>query len=242
MDVERYISQQRAANRKMIAVLLDPENMPLGEKANELCQLIREARPDFVFVGGSTWYESTQPLVDLLHQEASGIPVVLFPGHPSQFTPKADALLFLSLISGDNPDTLIRWQAESARAIRQSGIETISTGYILVEGGSKSTTAAVTHTSALPANRITDTAIAGEMLGLHTIYLEAGSGAATPASAALISDVRQQISCPLIVGGGLSNREQIRQALDAGADIVVVGNHLERHPGDLIGFCEEVHQ
>lgn len=220
----------------MLSVLLDPEKLTDEAEICRIGRLIGLHRPDFVFVGGSTYFSSVSPLVKALRPLIDGVPVVLFPGHPSQFAPEADALLFLTLISGKNPETLFGQQAASARRVKDSGIETISMGYILVDGGKESAAARATGTTAISASEpetIADTALAGEMLGLHSIYLEAGSGAAVPAGAGLIARVRDSIACPLIVGGGIHTPEQAEAAWLAGADIVVVGNHLEQFPEDL---------
>lgn len=240
MNVESAILSNMRAGKKMLAVLLDPENLTDSERVRVTGELIGRGRPDFVFVGGSTFYGSTTPFVESLRPYIGDVPVVLFPGHPSQFTPSADAILFLSLISGKNPDMLIGWQIDSARQIRESGLEAISMGYVLVNGGRESTTERVSRTTAIPSEsieRVVDTAIAGEMLGMHTIYLEAGSGAASPAGRDMIAAVRRNISCPLIVGGGLTESEQLLSAWDAGADIAVVGNWFEQHPEDILTFC-----
>lgn len=229
----------------MLAVLLDPEKLTADSDICHIGSLIGRCQPDFVFVGGSTFFSSSEPLVRALRPLIGCVPVVLFPGHPLQFTPEADALLFLTLISGNNPDALIGQQVMSARKVKDSGIETISMGYILVDGGKQSAAAIATHTSALPASDsqvIADTALAGEMLGLHSIYLEAGSGAEVPAGEALIRRVRQSVACPLIVGGGIRTARQAESAWQAGADIVVVGNHLETSPDDLPLFVEARNQ
>ncbi len=239
MKVEDYILSNKQQGKKMLAVLLDPENIT---SPTDWAQRLADYPPDLIFIGGSTYFQSIGPLVDALRELSESrarVPILLFPGHPAQFSGREDAVLFLSLISGNNPDTLIGWHVGAARKIREAGTETIPVGYILVDGGKQSTTARVTHTEALPADditRIVDTAIAGEMLGLRAIYLEAGSGASTPASQQLIRAVREAVSVPLIVGGGIQSPEQMHDAYRAGADIVVVGNHLEAHPEDLPRF------
>ena len=241
MSVEDYIRNANAQRQKMLAVLLDPEELQEQERVCQIGSQIREHHPDFVFVGGSTFFETPDALVSQLREFTGDIPIVIFPGSPAQFTPAADALLFLSLISGDNPDMLIGQQAASARKIKESGIETISMGYILVDGGRESATARITATRPLPASdfeRIADTALAGEMLGLHLIYLEAGSGALHPAGEELIRTVRRSIRVPLIVGGGMHSAAEAEAAWDAGADIVVIGNHLENSPADLVLFVD----
>lgn len=236
MRVKTDILAKMAAGKKMLAVLLDPENLQSAEAIDCIGSQLRQYQPDMVLIGGSTWYESVTPLVHALRPYTQEVPLVLFPGHPSQFSAEADAILFHSLLSGRNAETLIGWQTDAARAVRESGIEVISMGYILVDGGKESTTARVTGTKALAADRldkIVDTALAGEMLGMQAIYLEAGSGAATPVGTGVIKGVRSMISAPLIVGGGICSREAAEAAWQAGADIVVVGNYLERHPDEL---------
>lgn len=224
----------------MLAVLLDPEELTEPLALERIAGKISAYKPDFVFIGGSTYVGSTTDFVRSLRHLTGGVPVVLFPGHPSQFTGEADAVLFLSLISGDNPEALIGWQVEAARAVRDSGIEALPMGYILVGDGSSSTTARVTHTTAIPeteCRRIVDTAIAGELLGMRLIYLEAGSGAGHPVSENVIRAVRRDVRCPLIAGGGIRCAGDAERAWQAGADIVVVGNHLEKHPEDLMLLC-----
>ena len=224
----------------MLAVLLDPENLTDTLSVSTIGHAVAAAKPDFIFIGGSTFFGSTTPLIRAIREWVSDIPIVLFPGHPNQFSPEADAVLFLSLISGDNPDTLIRWQVQSAREVRDSHIESIPMAYILI-GDSNSATARVTHTSGIPIadlERITNTAIAGELLGKHLTYLEAGSGAGNPLSPTLIAQVRKEIQGPLIVGGGIQTINQTLQAWQAGADIIVIGNHLEHNPQELLAFCQ----
>ena len=224
----------------MIAVLLDPENLTTDSAIARIGHEIASAEPDFVFIGGSTFVGSTADLIARLRCYAPNVPMVLFPGHPSQFCNKADAVLFLSLISGDNPDALIGWHIGCAREVRDSGVEVLPMGYILV-GASDSATARVTHTHGIAMRdirRIADTAIAGELLGMRLIYLEAGSGAGLPLGEDIVKQVRGDVHCPLIVGGGIHPAEQATAAWRAGADIIVVGNHLEAHPEDLKQFCK----
>lgn len=225
----------------MLAVLLDPEQLQTPEALERIGRPLQQAKPDLILIGGSTWYEPVTPLVQAL-RTYTDTPLVLFPGHPSQFSAEADAILFHTLLSGRNPDTLIGWQTAAARAVHESGIEVLPMAYILVEGGKESTTARVTNTQAIPAdqvNLVVDTAIAGELLGQRFIYLEAGSGAHHPASAALIREVRKATKSTLIVGGGITSPEAMQKAFDAGADIVVVGNYLEAHPEELECFVKE---
>lgn len=177
-------------------------------------------------------YGRIEEYVRALKQEVD-VPVVLFPGDAQQFTDQADALLYLSLVSGRNPEYLIGQHVRSAIQIRQSGVETIPTGYILVDGGTITSTMQVTHTEPILAkdiDTIVATAMAAEMLGMKMVYLEAGSGAACPVSSVIIRAVREAINIPIIVGGGLRSREALDSAYEAGADLCVVGNVLENHP------------
>lgn len=226
------------SGQKSLALLLDPEKARL-----DAISLRGSATPDFLFVGGSTGdFASTDAFVRRLHGQTS-IPIFLFPGSAIQFTPEADALLFLSLLSGRNPDTLVGQQIQAARAVRQSGIEAIPMGYILVDGGTTTSVMQVSGTYPIPisdSEQIIDTAIAAELLGKRLIYLEAGSGAICPIPFPLIREVKAHTSVPLIVGGGIRSCRQMLDAFDAGADIVVIGNHFESHPEQLAEFCLEL--
>ncbi len=244
-----YIKEQCKGKKKMLAVLLDPEKTPISSLPS-LCTYLNQSSVDFIFIGGSTDSTSIDTFVRTLKKEFAvqssplygGIRggLVLFPGSLHQFTPEADALLFLSLLSGRNPEMLIGSQVRAARRVRQSGIETISMGYILIDGGRLSSVEKASDTRAIPStdiNQIIDTAIAAELLGMQSVYLEAGSGAANPVSPDTIREVRKNISIPLIVGGGICTPEQMKAAYQAGADIVVIGNHFEQHPEQIPFFA-----
>lgn len=233
---------------RKLAILIDPEKCNSADQVKRLTERLSDKRlyvdgvyhgPAMILVGGSTGTDS-QWLVQQLKQTLS-IPIVLFPGNAEQFTPEADYLLYLSLLSGDNPEYLVGQQIRSARAIHESGIRVIPTGYILIDGGRETSTMRVTHTRPIPADdidRIVNTAIAAQLMGKQAVYLEAGSGAIRPVSTDIIAAVRQELSITLIVGGGIRTPEAMRAAYEAGADIVVIGNHLEAHPDELIRFCE----
>lgn len=222
---------------KGLALLLDPEKADLSR-----LRFTGEAHPDYIFVGGSTGGDTTAFLRELklkIKDEELKIPIVLFPGDASQFSPEADAILYLSLLSGDNPEYLVGQQIRSARAIHASSVDVIPTAYILIDGGVETSTMRVTGTAPLnPADldTIIDTCLAAEMMGKQLIYLEAGSGAQTPVAPDIIRAVRQKVAIPLIVGGGIRTPEAMQAAYDAGADIVVIGNHLEDHPEQLADF------
>jgi len=226
-------------NRKGLALLLDPE------KANlDALSFTAEAHPDYIFVGGSTGGDTTAFVKNLkssISNLQSSIPIVLFPGNSSQFTPEADVILFLSLLSGNNPEYLVGQQIRSARTIHESHMDFVPTAYILIDGGIETSTMRVTGTKPLPADdikTIVDTCIAAELMGKKAIYLEAGSGAVHSVSQDIIRAVRAKTSVTLIVGGGIRTPEAMNAAYDAGADIVVIGNHFESHPEELARFCQ----
>lgn len=226
-----------------LALLLDPE------KANpDALPITADCHPDYIFVGGSTGGDTTDFILALKEKLSSVhpfthsfIPIVLFPGNASQFSPKADGILFLSLLSGNNPEYLVNQQIKSARAIHDSHIDFVPTAYILIDGGVETSTMKVTGTKPInPSDlqTIVDTCIAAELMGKKAIYLEAGSGAKTPVSSDIIRAVRAVTSVTLIVGGGIRTPEAMNAAYSAGADIVVIGNHFESHPEELSAFLK----
>ena len=222
---------------KKLAILLDPEKANLNALSFSF-----ECHPDYIFVGGSTGGDTTEFVRNLKSQITNHklqIPIVLFPGNSSQFTPEADAVLFLSLLSGNNPEYIVGQQIKSARAIYESHVDFVPTAYILIDGGVETSTMRVTGTKPLDPSdlqTIIDTCIAAELMGKKAIYLEAGSGAITPVSTDIIKAVRAHTSLTLIVGGGIRTPEAMNAAYDAGADIVVIGNHFESHPEELEKF------
>lgn len=239
LTIYDQILANKAAGRKMFALLIDPEKC----SDEWLCQVMSTvdnrqsalSNQLFIFVGGSQLKDSVCTTVARIKQLTSQ-PVVMFPGNASQFADNANALLFLSLVSGRNAKYLIEQHIEASRAIKSSGVECISTGYILVDGGKLTAVERVSHTLPYPTDNIqliTDTALACELLGHKMVYLEAGSGAHNPVNYNIIKAVHETISIPLIVGGGIKTPEQMIAAFSAGADLVVVGNHIESHPDDL---------
>lgn len=215
---------------RLLAVLLDPEDFQIT-KVSYLIQKIHNAPVTHIFVGGSTVKPgSTQLLVAAL-KKYTQLPILIFPGHENQITSVADALLFLTLLSGRNPEYLIETQVRSAAILKEQPMETISTGYILIEGGTKTTVQKVSKTLPIAmqnTTHITNTALAGELLGNKLIYLEAGSGAKIPVHESVIEAVKQHISVPLIVGGGLRSAEAMHKAYQAGADMLVIGTAFEK--------------
>lgn len=235
---EQIIASSRKGE-KLFAVLIDPEKCA-GEKLIAFIEQVNRALPDFIFVGGSQLTENIENAVELIKHHTK-LPVVLFPGNVHQFTPKADAILLLSLISGRNPDFLIGQQVAIAPKLKETHIEVISTGYVLIDGAKVSAVAKMSKTQPIEANNvelIVNTSLAGELLGNKLIYLEAGSGAKKPVDSFTIKSVKSACGVPLVVGGGICTVEQLREAYSAGADLVVVGNHFEKNPEDLLPFVQ----
>lgn len=233
----------KARQKKQLAVLIDPDKLRTKQLLS-LLEIAQSTTIDYFFVGGSLIAQDYLEECIQLIRLHSKVPVVLFPGNPMQINPSADAILLLSLISGRNPELLIGNHVLSAPYIKASGLETISTGYMLVEGGILSSAAYISNTMPIPASKpeiAVCTAMAGEMLGLKTIYLDAGSGAVHPVPLDMIREVSTQISVPLMVGGGLRQPESVKNALEAGADLVVVGSALEANPSQLLEIATAVH-
>jgi len=222
----------KAQRKSGFAVLADPDKIAPAEMQH-LARLCNDAGVDYLFMGGSLLMAHQMELCIQRFKSESEIPVVLFPGSPAQVTPYADALLYLSLISGRNPELLIGQHVASAPQVKASGLEVISTGYIIVDGGVQTTVSYMSNTTPVPADKpeiALCTAWAGELQGKHVIYLDAGSGARRPVSEDMISKVSANISVPLIVGGGICTPEKVYRNCVAGANLVVVGNAIERDP------------
>jgi putative glycerol-1-phosphate prenyltransferase len=226
-------------SRKRIALLVDPDGYD-DQGLNELIGYINMNPPDLLLVGGSLLFNPIELTITALKLGTS-LPVFLFPGNAFQLSDRADGILFLSLISGRNPEFLIGNHVLAAPHLQRAGIEVIPTAYMLIENGSSTSVEYMSNTRPIPGNK-TDiavaTAMAGEMLGLKSIYLEAGSGAAHPVASNMISAIRRQISLPLMVGGGIRSAETALEVFDAGADLIVVGNVMEKEPKLIKEFCE----
>jgi len=233
----------KAAQRKGFAVLIDPDK--LEEQALlKTIEIAKNAGVDFFFVGGSLVVTDTLDTVVSTLKKHCDIPVILFPGSPDQITPKADALLYLSLISGRNPELLIGQHVISAPFIRQSGLEVMPVGYMLIDGGTPTTVSYISNTHPIPSNKndiAACTAMAGEMLGLKLIYMDAGSGAQKSIPTVMISQVAKYIQIPLIVGGGITTAEKAKENCSAGADIIVVGNAVEKDPALINEMAAAIH-
>lgn len=236
-EIEHIISKKQ----KQLAVLIDPDK---GGKEHlaKMAAIANEVKVDLFFVGGSLMVGDEMEETISTLKRLSNIPIVLFPGSPSQLSNEADALLFLSLISGRNADLLIGQQVIAAPAIKKSNLEVLPTGYMLIDGGRPTTASYISSSQPIPANKpeiAAVTAMTGEMLGLKLIYADAGSGADYPVSSEMIRAIKSSTNIPLIVGGGMRSAHDVRNAFQSGADIAVVGNAFEHHP-DLLNEISEV--
>jgi len=234
---------KKKTGKKSFSVLIDPDKVD-NAAIEQLVGLAIDAHVDYFFVGGSLVISNY--LDDCIRQikTSCNIPVILFPGSPSQVSRYADAILYLSLISGRNPELLIGQHVVSASLVKKSGLEIIPTGYMVIDGGAPTTVSYISNAAPIPADK-TDiamcTAMAGEMLGMKLIYMDAGSGAKRPISETMIDLVSQNIDIPLIVGGGIVHPEKAYLNCKAGADIIVVGNAIEKDASLIKEMSDAVH-
>jgi len=235
--------KRKKEGRKNFSVLIDPDKVN-PQKLDELVRLGENAGVDYFFLGGSLVISNhLDDCVKHIKQQTD-IPVILFPGSPSQLSRYADGLLYLSLISGRNPELLIGQHVISAPAVRQSGIEIMPTGYMVIDGGAPTTVSYISHASPIPSDKneiAMCTAMAGEMLGMKLIYMDAGSGARKPITEAMIEKVASVIEIPLIIGGGITSPEKAYRNCQSGADVIVVGNAIEKDPGLIREMSAAVH-
>jgi phosphoglycerol geranylgeranyltransferase len=223
------ILKAKSENQKLLAILLDPDkinwkNLPV------LISKINQSPATHIFIGGSLVENNIIDELILKIKENCALPILLFPGNPSQISDKADGILFLSLISGRNSDYLIEHQVNAVPMLNQTNLEIISTGYLLIESGTETAVERVSKTKPLDRNNIDyviQTAQAGEMLGNKLIYLEAGSGAKQAVPLEMIKKVSNSLAIPLIVGGGITDLQSIQKGYDAGADLIVIGTAFE---------------
>jgi putative glycerol-1-phosphate prenyltransferase len=224
--------------KKSIALLLDPDKAK-GDSLKKILGIAAKSNTDYILTGGSLTFNSIDILIDNV-RELSKIPVVLFPGNLLQLTLKADIILLLSLISGRNPELLIGNHVIAAPILKNVREKLISVGYILISCGSRTSVEYISQTESIPSDKpeiAAATAIAGEMLGLKMIYLEAGSGAANPVPVSIIRAVRENISIPVAVGGGIKNKKEVEVIFKAGADLIILGNGCEKNPDLLFDAC-----
>lgn len=240
MTVLSHIESKRLAKTPMIAQLVDPDDVTDFDEVTDLVRRAEDAGVDLFFAGGSLITRTSEfDLVKAL-KEITDIPVVIFPATPMQIHPCADAVLFLSLISGRNPEYLIGHHVTAAPLLRNSNTEVIPVGYMLVDCGSATTASYISHTAPLPHNKpeiAASTALAGEMLGMRMLYLDGGSGADRTVSPAMVRAVRSWTNVPLIVGGGIKSPEQAEALIEAGADVLVSGNGSRDNPGLIRSLC-----
>jgi len=224
-DIKTRVSK----GEKLLAVLIDPDKMLIDNVANFMIK-VNTSVATHIFVGGSEVKVDMTEVLVLEIKKHTQLPIILFPGDVTQITESADALLFLSLISGRNPDYLISKHVEAISKLRGKDLEVIPTGYVLIENGKQTSVERVTNTRPLAINNINtivDTAKAGELLGMKLTYLEAGSGAKNAVPKAIISAVKKELSTPLIIGGGIKTKAQLEIAYNSGADMVVIGTAFE---------------
>jgi len=224
---------KEASNKgeKLLAILLDPDKTSVKE-ISEIVKKLELLKANYIFVGGSYVANGLTELFVKRIKEFTNTPIILFPGDYSQVTNYADGLLFLSLLSGRNPEYLIEQQIKSVPYLKNSSLEIIPTGYILIDGGTNSSVLKISKTTPIPQENIelaTSTAIAGMYKGKQLIYLEAGSGAKIPVSTEIIKTVKNNISIPLIVGGGIRTKNDLQNAYKNGADLVVIGTAFENN-------------
>ena len=218
-------------NKKMLAILVDPDKQDFA-CLNKTIAICNNADVDFIFVGGSLLTSGDLAKTVRFIKENSSIPVILFPGSPNQITNYADGILFLSLISGRNPEFLIGNQVVAAPFVKKSNLEVLSTGYMLVDGGTQTTASYVSNTNPLPYDKpeiAAVTALAGEYLGMKLIYIDGGSGAKKCVSLEMIKKTKEIISIPLLIGGGIRTPQAANEIYLAGADMLVIGNGAEEN-------------
>jgi phosphoglycerol geranylgeranyltransferase len=242
-EIYQSLCERKQKGRKSFAVLIDPDKVD-DEKMERLIRLAVAAKVDYFLVGGSLVISNyLDECVQFIKRNCS-IPVILFPGSSTQVSKYADALLYLSLISGRNPELLIGQHVVSAPAIKQSGLEIMSTGYMVIDGGAPTTVSYISNAAPLPADKneiAMCTAMAGEMLGMKLIYMDAGSGAKRAISESMIALVAHAIEVPLIIGGGITDPEKAYLNCKAGADIIVVGNAIEKDESLIMEMASAVH-
>ena len=215
--------------RKLLAILLDPDKIEL-ELVAQLAESINQSPATHIFVGGSIVEANIIDELIVRLKQKTELPIILFPGNPSQISNKADGILFLTLLSGRNPDYLIEHQVNAVPILKKTQLEVISTGYVLIESGTQTAVERVSKTDPLDRNNpeyVVQTAQAGEFIGNKLMYLEAGSGAKQAVPLEMIKKVSENIQIPLIVGGGIRSKQTIEAAYQAGADLVVIGTAFE---------------
>lgn len=229
MNIYQQIIQTKQLNQKLLAILIDPDKVAT-EAVSVLAEKINQSPATHIFVGGSSFDGDHLDEIIVGLKKKVDLPILLFPGNPSQISAEADGILYLMLLSGRNPDYLVEHQIDAVPLLEKMQLEVISTGYILIESGSETAVERVSQTKPLATaniNYISQTAKAGELIGNKLIYLEAGSGAQNAVPVEVIKSVSERISVPLLVGGGIRSKNQIEDAYAAGANLVVIGTAFE---------------
>jgi putative glycerol-1-phosphate prenyltransferase len=242
VSILQKLKYYKEIQKKSFALLIDPDNVS-EQDCIELLHLAESAAVDFLFIGGSLITGNNLGRIVEICKSNTQIPVVLFPGSSLHIDTEADAILFLSLISGRNPDFLIGQHILAAPILKRSRLEILPTGYMLVDTGKQTTVSFISNTTPIPYDKpdvAACIAMAGEMLGLQIIYMDGGSGAEKPISPQMISAVRKVIETPLIVGGGINSPEKVQIALKAGADVIVVGNAIEKDSGLILKITQTI--
>lgn len=237
---------QRFGNgQKSFAVLVDPDEFTTLEDLLDLIDLCVKSDVNFFYIGGSLITKDTQHLIIHTIKNNCDIPVILFPGSNMHIDTKADGMLFLSLISGRNPELLIGQHVAAAPLLRKTNMEVLPTGYILINGGNDTAVSYMSGTTPIPSDKnsiAVATALAGEMLGMKLIYMDAGSGAKTAINSEMIKEVKKQLNTPLIIGGGINTTDRAVLAFEAGADTIVIGNAIEKDPHLLIEVSDNIRE
>jgi putative glycerol-1-phosphate prenyltransferase len=240
-QIQEQLKEGLSEQTKYFALLIDPDKVDEIPDLKKLIHVAIENKVDFFLVGGSLIVGNALGACISFIKSQTDIPVILFPGNNQYIDLQADAILYLSLVSGRNPDLLIGQHVLSAPILKRSNIEVLSTGYMLIDGGRSTLVSYMSNTTPIPHDKVDiamSTAIASELLGQKLIYMDAGSGAKQAISEKMIASVKRAIDIPLIVGGGIDNVQKAKSAWKAGADVVVVGNAIEKSPDLLIALTE----
>ncbi|MFD0863505.1 geranylgeranylglyceryl/heptaprenylglyceryl phosphate synthase [Sungkyunkwania multivorans] len=229
MSILEDIIKAKGDRKKLLAVLIDPDKISV-HAVPDFMDKVNASIATHVFVGGSTVANGLTEKIVLAIKTFTDLPVILFPGDAIQITDEAHGILFLSLISGRNPEYLIGQHVKSIAKLKNTSLEIIPTGYILIDGGNETAVQRVSKTTPIPRNdneMAVETALAGQFSGKQLIYLEAGSGAKHPVPSRMIAEVVDELSVPVIVGGGIRDVNALEKAYAAGATLVVIGTILE---------------
>lgn len=241
--IYQHFVKNKQQGQKSLAVLIDPDKVD-NYKIDQLVSLATDSKVDYFLVGGSLIISNNLDACIQQIKSLCNVPVILFPGSAAQVSKYADALLYLSLVSGRNAELLIGQHVVSAPFVRKSGLEIMSTGYMVIDGGAPTTVSYISNATPIPCDKneiALCTALASEMLGMKLIYMDAGSGAKRPITESMIEMVASQIEVPLIIGGGITDPEKAYLNCKAGADVIVVGNAIEKEPGLIKEMATAIH-